>query len=297
MIDFTDQSVIVTGAGRGLGRLYAREFATRGAAVVVNDIDRAEADAVVAEITGAGGRAVAAYESVAARAGAQAIVDCAVAAFGRLDALVSNAGIFRTAPFDELTGDEWQQMLDVHLTGAFNVSQAAYRVMKRDGGGRIVFIASSAGMFGQPNSAHYAVAKAGTVGLANVVAIEGAEHGIKANCVLPFGYTRMVFDTVGMTREELEPEPGFLHAIEPELVVPMVVYLASRACELTHQNFSAGAGRFARVFVGLADGWLGQQPTVDDIAAQLAAITATEPYSVPDSIFDEVTQICAQLGI
>ena len=110
--------------------------------------------------------------------------------------------------------------------------------MKSQGYGRFGFIASSAGLFGQPDSAHYAAAKAGTVGLANVIAIDGAEHGILANCVLSFGYSRMVYELVG-ERDEIEPEPGFLHAIEPELVVPAVVYLASCDCQLTHHNFSA----------------------------------------------------------
>jgi hypothetical protein len=115
--------------------------------------------------------------------------------------------------------------------------------------------------------------------------------------VLPFGYSRMVFETVG-DRDALEPEPGFLHAIEPELVVPIVVYLASRACELTHHNFSACAGRFARAFVGLAEGWVaGPEATADDIAEQLAEVVAPEPYIIPTSIFDEVTEVCRQLGL
>jgi len=212
---------------------------------------------------------------------------------------VSNAGIFQTLPFEDVTPADWRRMLTVHLDGAFHVSQPAYRAMKRQGGGRFVFIVSSAGLFGQPNSAHYAAAKAGTLGLANVIAIEGAAHGIFANCVLPFGYSRMVFETTG-DRDEIEPEPGFLHAIEPELVVPMVVYLASRDCELTHHNFSACAGRYARVFVGLGDGWVagpGTGPTADDIAEHLDRIAAAEPYTIPTSIFDEVFRVCAQLGI
>jgi hypothetical protein len=109
----------------------------------------------------------------------------------------------------------------------------------------------------------------------------------------------MVFETVG-DRDVLEPEPGFLHAIEPELVVPLVTYLASRDCELTHHAFSACAGRFARVFVGLAEGWVappGSAPTAEDIAAHLTAITAPEPHIIPSSIFEEVTQVCTQLGI
>ena len=140
--------------------------------------------------------------------------------------------------------DDWHRMLRVHLDGAFNLGQPAYRAMKRSGYGRFVFITSSAGLFGQPNSAHYAAAKAGTLGLANAIAIEGAAHGILANCVLPFGYSRMVFETIG-DGDEVEPDPGFLHAIEPELVVPIVIYLASNACQITHHSFSACAGRFA----------------------------------------------------
>jgi NAD(P)-dependent dehydrogenase (short-subunit alcohol dehydrogenase family) len=275
---------------------------------VVNDLgtamggdgaDRRVADEVVDEIRSAGGVAVASYDSVDAPEGGAAIVATATDTFGRLDAVVSNAGIFHTTPFDELTGDEWRRMLQVHLDGAFHVSQPAYRVMRAQGGGRFVFIASSAGLFGQPNSAHYAAAKAGTLGLANVIAIEGAAHGILANCVLPFGYSRMVSESVG-DRDVLEPEPGFLHAIQPELVVPIVVYLASRACDFTHHAFSACAGRFARVFVGLADGWVarsGQTPTAEDIADHLAAIAAPDPHIIPTSIFDEVTQVCTQLGI
>jgi NAD(P)-dependent dehydrogenase (short-subunit alcohol dehydrogenase family) len=307
-MDFNEQVVIVTGAGRGLGRLYALDLARRGASVVVNDLgsamggegaDKSVADEVVQEIRDAGGVAVASHDSVDSPEGGAAIVGTTVDEFGRLDAVVSNAGIFHTRPFDELTSDEWRRMLNVHLDGAFHVSQPAFRAMRAHGGGRFVFIASSAGLFGQPNSAHYAAAKAGTLGLANVVAIEGAAHGILANCVLPFGYSRMVFETVG-DRDALEPEPGFLHAIEPELVVPIVVYLASRACEVTHQAFSACAGRFARVFVGLGDGWVapsGSAPTAEDIAEHFATVAAPEPYIIPSSIFDEVTQVCTQLSI
>jgi NAD(P)-dependent dehydrogenase (short-subunit alcohol dehydrogenase family) len=261
--------------------------------------DRRVADDVVSEIRAAGGIAVASYDSVDTPAGGEAIVQLAIEELGGVDAVVSNAGIFQTTPFDEITADDWQRMLRVHLDGAFHLSQPAYRVMKQHGYGRLVFITSSAGLFGQPSSAHYAAAKAGTLGLANVIAIEGAEHGIAANCVLPFGYSRMVSETIG-DRDDVEPDPGFLHAIEPELVVPIVVYLASRACSVTHHNVSACAGRFARVFVGLADGWVagaGSEPTADDIAEHLAQITASEPYTVPGSIFDEVFRVCEQIGL
>jgi NAD(P)-dependent dehydrogenase (short-subunit alcohol dehydrogenase family) len=307
-IAFDDQVVIVTGAGRGLGRLYALELARRGAAVVVNDVgatmhgegvDEQVADGVVAEIEGAGGRAIASYDSVASPAGGQAIVDAAVDAFGRVDAVVSNAGIFASVAFDEIPVADWREMLGVHLDGGFYLSQPAFRVMKAQGYGRFVFIASSAGLFGQPLEAHYAAAKTGLLGLSNVIALEGAEQGISSNTVLPFGYSRMVAETVGVY-DEPDEAPAFVVAIRPELVVPAVVYLASRECELTHQNFSVGAGRFSRVFVGLGEGWLappGSDPTPDEFAEHLERIVATQPFSVPGSIFDEVFELCARLGV
>jgi NAD(P)-dependent dehydrogenase (short-subunit alcohol dehydrogenase family) len=307
MIDFTDQVAIVTGAGRGLGRLYALELARRGASVVVNDLggtmhgegaDTTVADEVVAEIEGAGGVAVASHDSVASPEGGEAIVRTAIERFGRLDAVVSNAGIFNSIAFDELSADDWRRMLGVHLDGGFYLSQPAYKVMKEQRYGRFVFISSSGGMFGQPWESHYAAAKAGLVGLSNVIAIEGAEHGILSNTVLPFGFSRMVTETVG--DPEALKQIGFLDVIKPELVVPMIVFLASRACEFSHQNYSACAGRFARVFIGLGEGWFAEKdsnPTADDIQAHLSEVSATEPFTVPGSIFEEVFAVAAQLGV
>jgi NAD(P)-dependent dehydrogenase (short-subunit alcohol dehydrogenase family) len=307
MIDFTGQVAIVTGAGRGLGRLYAIELARRGAAVVVNDLggsmhgdgaDTSIADAVVEEIERAGGVAAASHDSVDSPEGGEAIVRTAIDRFGRLDAVVSNAGIFNSVAFEDMSPTDWRRMLSVHLDGGFYLSQPAYREMKAAGYGRFVFISSSGGMFGQPMEAHYAAAKAGLVGLANVIAIEGAQHGILANTVLPFGFSRMVTETVGDPKA-LE-ETGFLKVVQPELVVPVVAFLASRACEFSHQNYSACAGRFARVFVGLGEGWLAEpdsNPTADDVAAHLSEVSATEPFTVPGSIFEEVFAVCERLGV
>ncbi len=307
MIDFDGRVAFVTGAGRGLGRLYALELARRGAAVVVNDLggtmhgqgaDSSVADEVVAEITSTGGRAVASYDSVDSLEGGQAIVDAAVDTFGRVDAVISNAGIFNTIPFDEISRDDWRQMLRVHLDGGFYLSQPAYKVMVEQRYGRFVFISSSAGNFGQPMEAHYAAAKAGLVGLSNVIAIEGAAHGILSNTVLPTGFSRMVTETVG--DEKFLAESGFMRAIRPELVVPLVVFLASADCDFTHRNYSACAGRYARAFMGLTEGWLANgenEPTADDVLAHIDEISATEKFFVPDSIVDEVLEVCDRLGI
>jgi NAD(P)-dependent dehydrogenase (short-subunit alcohol dehydrogenase family) len=307
MIDFTDQVAVVTGAGRGLGRLYALDLAKRGASVVVNDLggtmhgegaDSNVADEVVAEITAAGGAAIASYESVDSPEGGEAIVRAAVDNFGRLDAVVSNAGIFNSIAFDEITANQWRQMLNVHLDGGFYLSQPAFKVMKRQGYGRFVFISSSGGLFGQHLEAHYAAAKAGLVGLSNIIALEGADHGICSNTVLPFGFSRMVTETVGDSKA-LE-ESGLLNLIKPEKVVPIVTFLASRACELSHQNYSACAGRYSRAFIGLGDGWLADADTTasaDDIAAHLSEVSATDTFSIPGSIYEELFAVVDRLGV
>ena len=307
MIEFKGQVAVVTGAGRGLGRLYAIELARRGASVVVNDLggsmhgqgaDPSVADAVVAEIRHAGGVAVASHHSVDSPEGGEAIIRTAIDKFGRLDAVVSNAGIFNSIPFDELSQDDWRRMLSVHLDGGFYLSQPAFRVMKTQGYGRFVFTSSSAGVFGQPLEAHYAAAKTGLVGLTNVIALEGEAYGIRANTVLPFGFSRMVTETV--PDPEYLKTSQFLNSIKPELVVPLVVFLASRACDFGHHNYSACSGRFARVFVGLGDGWLavpGSHPTAEDIAAHVREVSAPTPFTVPMSIFDEVAGICERLSI
>jgi NAD(P)-dependent dehydrogenase (short-subunit alcohol dehydrogenase family) len=260
--------------------------------------DAGVADQVVEEIKKAGGTAIASYDSVDSPAGGQAIVDAAVDTFGRLDAVISNAGIFGSAPFEDISHDEWTRMLRVHLDGGFHLSQPAYRVMKNYGGGRFVFISSSAGIFGQPMEAHYAAAKAGLVGLTNVIAIEGEAHGILANSVMPTGFSRMVTETVG--DEKFLAESGFMQAIRPELVVPLVTFLASSACTFTHRNYSASAGRYARVFVGLTEGWLADaqgRPTAEDIEAHLEQMSSTEKFFVPASIVDEVLEVCERRGV
>ena len=264
MIRFDGQAVIVTGAGRGSGvsthsssLVGARPWSSttsvaqcEGRAWTPSSPNRSS----LRSRRPAGTPLHRPTRSRAPRV-VEAIVQTALDRFGRLDAVVSNAGIFNTIAFDALPAEEWRRMLNVHLDGGFYLSQPAFRVMKDQGYGRFVFITSSAGLFGQPESAHYAAAKAGLLGLTNVVAMEGAPHGILANTVLPFGYSRMVTETVG-DRDQFPAESSFLHAIEPDLVVPIVVFLASRACEVTHHNYSACAGRFGRVFVGLGmGGW------------------------------------------
>jgi NAD(P)-dependent dehydrogenase (short-subunit alcohol dehydrogenase family) len=292
-ISFLDRVAIVTGAGGGLGRTYALELATRGAAVVVNDLggsaagvgsDASAAQKVVDEITAKGGSAVASHDSVSTPEGGQAIVQTALDNFGKVDIVINNAGILRDKTFAKLEHQDLDAVLDVHLKGAFHVSQPAFRVMKENGYGRFVFTASNAGVFGNFGQTNYGAAKMGLVGLSNVLSLEGAKANIKSNVICPIARTRMTEELLGPLAE----------LVEPELVTPMVVYLASEACGYTHEVFSAGGGRYARVFVGLAPGWFagkGVEVSAEDVAAHIDDIRNQDGYIVPGSVTDELTSL------
>lgn len=296
-ISFDGRVAIVTGAGGGLGRHYALELARRGARVVVNDLGGAvdgtggsarAADMVVSEVIGAGGEAMASYDSVADPESGRAIVEAAVERFGTVDIVVNNAGILRDRSFANLTEDELEAVLDVHLRGAFHVSQPAFLVMKEKGYGRFVFTSSNAGILGNFGQSNYGAAKMGLVGLSNVLAIEGAKYGIKSNVIAPVARTRMTEDLLGPLAEY----------VDPAQVMPMVVYLASDDCEQTHEVFSAGAGRYARFFVGLTPGWFAgpkAQPSVEEIAEHLEQIRDTDSYSILTSAGEELAALGARL--
>jgi NAD(P)-dependent dehydrogenase (short-subunit alcohol dehydrogenase family) len=297
-ISFDGRVAVVTGAGGGLGKTYALELARRGAAVVVNDLggsvdgqggSDSAAQKVVDEITSAGGEAVASYDSVSTPEGGEAIVRAAVEGFGKVDIVINNAGILRDRSFGKLEWADLDAVLDVHLKGAFYVSRPAFAHMKENGYGRLVFTASNAGVFGNFGQSNYGAAKSGLVGLSNVLSVEGAKSGILSNVICPVARTRMTEDLLGPAAE----------ALDPELVTPMVVFLASEACTFTHEVFSAAGGRFARIFTGLAPGWFagkGVVPTAEDIAAHIDDIEKQDGYIVPTSIADELTALMGVLG-
>ncbi|MFF5362742.1 SDR family NAD(P)-dependent oxidoreductase [Streptomyces scabiei] len=300
-ISFEGRVAIVTGAGGGLGRAHALDLAARGAKIVVNDLGgtiagtgggTTMADLVVKEITDAGGRAVANYDSVATPEGGKAIVQTALDTFGTVDILINNAGNIRNAPFTDLTPEAIEALLAVHVKGAFYVTQPAFAIMRDKGYGRIVFTASGAGVFGNAEQANYAAAKGAVLGLANVVALEGAPHGIKVNTILPAADSRMIADMNLATLAGIPTTPAHM---EPEMVTAMVSYLASEENPYTHEVFSIARGRYTRVFVGVGEGHhvAADQPvaTAEDIRGHIDTIRDRAVYHVPGSLVEALSLI------
>lgn len=297
-ITFDGRVAIVTGAGGGLGKTYALELARRGARVIVNDLggavdgtgeSQAAADIVVSEIVSAGGEATANYDSVSTEEGGAAVVQTAVEVFGGVDIVINNAGILRDKSFANMEIAEIEAVLDVHLRGAFYVSKPAFRIMKEDGYGRFVFTASASGLFGNFGQANYGAAKLGLVGLSNVLAIEGMKYNIKSNAIAPTARTRMTEDILG----------PFNELVDPNQVTPLVVYLCSEANQYTHEIFTAGGGRYGRVFIGTNNGWFAGQgtvPSVEDVEAHLDEIRDISEYVVPANINDELMMLGQMLA-
>ena len=285
-LGYDGKVAIITGAGGGLGRQHALLLARRGALVVVNDLGGAvdgtganvgAAQKVVDEITAAGGEAVADTNSVATPEGGAAIVQSAIDAFGRVDIVINNAGILRDKSFHNMGSDLVDPVLDVHLRGAFHVTQPAWVRMREQGYGRIVSTSSAAGIFGNFGQANYGAAKMGLVGFTNVLAVEGAKYNIKVNAIAPLALTRMTENIMG----------GLGDKLDPALVTPVVAWLVHEDCPVTGEVYSVGGGRVARVFIGEAPGYYKADLTPEDVAANVEAIRATEGYAIPNNLGDE----------
>ena len=265
---FDDRVAVVTGAGRGLGRAYALLLASKGAKVVVNDTggaltgdgaDSGPAHQVVAEITSAGGEAVACVESVTTPAGGQAIIRAALDNYGRIDILIHNAGNVRRGSLKEMSYQDFDAVLDVHLRGAFHVVRPAFPLMCDAGYGRIVLTSSIGGLYGNHGVANYAAAKAGLVGLSNVVALEGAADGVLCNVIVPSAVTRMAD---GLDISAYPP-------MGTELVTPVVALLAHESCPVTGEMLIAIAGRVARALVAETPGVHRPSWTIEDVSEQI----------------------------
>jgi NAD(P)-dependent dehydrogenase (short-subunit alcohol dehydrogenase family) len=286
-LGYDGKVAIITGAGGGLGRQHALLLASRGARLVINDLggavdgtgsDKGAAERVVDEIVALGGEAVADTNSVATAEGGAAMVQQAIDTFGRIDIVVNNAGILRDKSFHNLTPELLNPVLDVHLRGAFHVTMAAWPHLRAQAYGRVVSTSSAAGLFGNFGQANYGAAKMGLVGLTRVLAIEGGKYNIRVNAIAPLAMTRMTESILGGALAE---------HLDPALVSPVVGYLVHDSCTLTGEVLSVGGGRVARVFIAETPGYFSPNLTVEDVAANLEAITATDGFAVPRSLNEE----------
>ncbi|OLT37728.1 short-chain dehydrogenase [Actinomadura sp. CNU-125] len=279
MLDFTGKTVIVTGAGRGIGRAHALLLAGRGANVVVNDLggdtdggapSPGPAARAVEEITAAGGSAVANSRSVATTEGARSIVDTALEAFGRIDALINNAGNYRLSTFEDLTLDTVQAFLDVHYKGALLMAEAAWPHLVEAGEGRIVNTVSAA-LMGVPDMVHYGSAKGAVYGFTRNLAVAGAAHGIKVNAVAPGAGTRMM----DVAADALPPGTAeyMKEHMPPEMVAPVAAYLAHPACSLTGEVLNAAGGTVSRQVMMTTPG-------------------IHDPALTPETVADRIKEIC-----
>ena len=290
-LSFEGRVAIVTGAGRGIGRAHARLLAERGARVVVNDLggsmggvgaDAEPASTVAAEIVAAGGSAIADNSDVATTAGAQALVDAAVEQFGRLDILINNAGIIRWKGMPDVDADNLVQHHAVHVGGSFNTTRAAWPHMVEQQYGRIVMTTSS-GIFGLLENLSYSTAKAGVIGLTRSLMTEGAAHDIKVNVIAPAAMTRMAGRSADETEELDRADASTAAAMAPDLVAPLVAFLAHEDCPVSGEIYAAGGGRFARIFIAQAPGFVPASPvpTIEDVAQNWATINDETGYYVP----------------
>jgi NAD(P)-dependent dehydrogenase (short-subunit alcohol dehydrogenase family) len=280
-IRFDGQVAIVTGAGGGLGREHALALAARGAKVVVNDLGAARdgsggsasaAEAVVAEITAAGGEAMANAASVTDAAAVEAMVAEVMARWGRIDILVNNAGILRDKSFAKMDLADFRLVMDVHLMGAVHCTKAVWDIMRAQNYGRIVMTTSSSGLFGNFGQANYGAAKMALVGFMQTLAIEGAKNDIRVNALAPTAHTRMTEDLQGLP----------LEALGPELVTPGLLHLVSRDAP-TRAILAAGAGGFERAYVTLTQGAFITGPDApEQVAARFDAISDREHEIVPE---------------
>lgn len=270
-LDFDNRVAVISGAGRGLGRSYALLLASRGAKVIVNDpgvsmqgdgTDAGPAESVVQEVLDAGGHAAACTESVATPEGGEAIIRSALDNFGRVDIVIHNAGIVRRGSLSELSYEDFETVLDVHLRGGFHLVRAAFPLMCEAGFGRIVLTGSVNGLYGNSGVVNYSVAKAGLIGLSNVAALEGAQHNVKSNIILPGAVTRMA---EGLDTSAYPP-------MDPELVAPMVGWLAHESCTISGEMLISMAGRMARAYAVESPGVYRPQWSMEQITQDIEAI-------------------------
>ena len=294
-LSFENRVAVITGAGGGLGREHALLLALRGAQIVVNDLggaidgsggDLGPAAKTAKEINDLGGVAVADGNSVSTMEGGAGIIKTAIDAFGRVDIVINNAGILRDKSFHNMDEAMIDAVLAVHLKGAFNVTKAAWPIMREQSYGRIVNTSSNSGILGNFGQANYGAAKMGLIGLTRVLAAEGAKANIKVNALAPIARTRMTEELLG----------GLADKLDPKLVSPIVAWLVHEDCPVTGEIYSAAGGRIARFFIGLTPGYYNPELTLENVRDNFEQIRSDEGYIIPAGPGDELKALLGHLA-
>jgi len=310
---FDGQVAVITGAGGGLGEQYALLLASRGARIVVNDTGGSltgdgsnieAAQVVAAEIRRQGGEAVADSHSVTSPEGGKAIIDTAVQTWGRVDIVINNAGIVRDAPFEDMTADRLDPLVDVHLKGVFYVTRPAWKVMRQQRYGRVLNTCSAAGILGAVGMSNYGAAKTGLIGFTRVLAAEGADHNIKANAIAPIACTRMLAHSVDGAGQPDDPAARgvlddlvgqYLQKLDPALVAPVAAFLTHQDCAVSGEIYTVGAGHVARFFIGRTRGFYRPGLSIEDVRDHLEQIRDEAGYTVPGGPADEMSELFASI--
>ncbi len=292
MIRFDDRVAVITGAGAGLGRQYALDLASRGARVLVNDLggtgdgqggDSSVADSVVREIRAAGGQAIANGDDVC---NGQRIVEAALDNFGRVDIVINNAGILRDRSFKKMSDEEWDQIFDVHVRGAFKVTKAAWPHLLQKAYGRLIFTTSAAGLYGNFGQANYSAAKSALIGFGKTLALEGRSKNVHANIIAPCAGSRLV--------ETILPKE-VCDAMDPKYVAPLVTYLCAEQCEESGSVFEVGAGWFSKLQIQRSRGLVldadAQTIKAEALANNWGAVCDAVNTEIATSLFDTFDRI------
>jgi 3-hydroxyacyl-CoA dehydrogenase/3a,7a,12a-trihydroxy-5b-cholest-24-enoyl-CoA hydratase len=293
MIRFDNKVVLITGAGAGLGRSYALDFAARGAKVLVNDLGgsiggSSAADKVVAEITALGGEAQANYDDVCQGG---RIVEAALDTYGRVDVLVNNAGILRDRSFRKMSDKEWDQIFDVHVRGAFVTTKAVWPHMLDQSYGRLIFTSSAAGMYGNFGQANYSAAKSALIGFGKTLALEGRLKNVHANIIAPCAGSRLL--------ETILPKE-VCDAMDPKYVAPLVTYLCAEQCEETGSVFEVGAGWFSKLQIQRSRGLVldvdAQPIKAEALAENWSTVCDETNTEIATSLFDTFDRVSELIG-
>lgn len=295
---YNGQTVVVTGASRGIGRELARLFASRGACVVVNGRTRETVDKQVAEIVSAGGTATGNVGDVSVSSNAKALIEQALDHYGRIDAVINNAGILGFSPIESMSVEDFDAVFNVNLRGAFNVTQAAWPTMKKACYGRVIFLPSHA-IFGAADSSHYALSKGALFGLMRALAIEGKAHHIQVNAVMPFAVTDMMMNAMSSGASIVDGDTSALVAaaphLRPDLIAPIVAWLSHATSTVTGELFTTGGGRVARVFLGETPGYFSPDLSPEVVRDRYQDITREPGYTVPTELTQSLGLVVAAL--